>query len=51
MSTLINLIISLLMGAAFGNQLQEPSTVQKDHEKQKIELITKLEQKQKILEC
>ena len=51
MSTLINLIISLMMGAAFGNQLEEPSTVNQDLQKRKIELKKELELKQKILEC
>lgn len=51
MSTLINLIISIFMGAAFGNQMEEPSTVHQDLKKQKTELILELEKKQKILEC
>lgn len=51
MSTLINLIISIFMGAAFGNQMEEPSTVQQDLKKDRIELKKELELKQKILEC
>lgn len=50
MSSLINLLLSFLMGLFFGHQQKEPQTAQNDM-KIPVEMIHKLECRQQILEC
>lgn len=51
MSTLINLIISFIMGVLLGTQLEAPKTVHHELKKQSIEIFHDLKARQKILEC
>lgn len=50
MGSLINLLLSFLMGLLFGHQQQEVKTAQNDL-KIPVETIHKLECRQQILEC
>ncbi|SDR89551.1 hypothetical protein [Gramella sp. MAR_2010_147] len=51
MSTLINLVISFIMGVLFGHQMEEPKTAHIELKKQSIEIFQQLESRQQILEC
>jgi len=51
MSTLINLIISFIMGVLLGSQLEAPKTAHHDLKEQSTEIFQDLEARQKILEC
>lgn len=51
MSTLVNLVISFIMGFFFGHQLEEPQTTHHDLNIDSIEIYQKLEQQQHILNC
>lgn len=50
MSSLINLLLSFLMGLLFGHQQEEVPTAQNDLHLP-VKVIHKLECKQQILEC
>lgn len=50
MSTLINLVISFIMGVLFGHQLENPKTAHIEFKKQYIEIFQHLEVRQKILD-
>lgn len=51
MSSLINLVISFIMGLLLGHQLEEPKTAHHDLQKNSIEVFQHLEAQQKILDC
>ena len=51
MGTLINLIMSLIMGAFFGHQTEEPQTAQIDRQDEPVEIYEKLMEQQQVLEC
>lgn len=51
MSTLINLIISFVLGILFGHQIEEPKTANNEVQKESIEIFETLECRQQVLEC
>ncbi|MGA8855209.1 MAG: hypothetical protein WB492_13625 [Christiangramia sp.] len=51
MSTLINLVISFIIGLLFGHQLEEPKTAHHEFQKDSIDIYKSLESRQKVLEC
>ncbi|MDR5589971.1 hypothetical protein [Christiangramia sp. SM2212] len=51
MGTLINLVISFIMGLLFGHQIDESKTAHHELQKHSIEVFHDLESRQKILEC
>ncbi len=50
MSSLINLVISFIMGLLFGQHLEEPKTAHHEYQKDAIELLKCLESRQFVLE-
>ncbi len=50
MSTLVNLVISFIMGLFFGHQMEEPRTASHEFQKCTLELVENLQQRQQILE-
>lgn len=51
MSSLINLVISFIMGLLFGHQLEEPKTAHHELQKDSIEIFQHLKAQQKVLDC
>lgn len=51
MGTLINLLISFIMGLFFGHQIEEPKTAHNDFQEDHIEIFQKLKTQQQVLEC
>ncbi len=51
MSTLINLVISLVLGILFPQEMQEPKTANHEIQKDTIEIFETLECRQQVLEC
>lgn len=51
MGTLINLLISFIMGLLFGHQIEEPKTAHTDFQKDQTEIFLKLQAQQQLLEC
>lgn len=51
MSTLVNLVVSFIMGLLFGHQIEEPRTAQYEFQTDSIEIYQKLEMRQQVLEC
>ncbi|WP_165499022.1 hypothetical protein [Gramella sp. KN1008] len=51
MGTLINLLISFIMGLLFGHQMEEPKTAHNDLPKDQTEIFQKLKAQQQLLEC
>lgn len=51
MGTLINLVISFIMGFLFGHQMEETKTAHYELKKHSTEIFCDLETRQKFLEC
>lgn len=50
MSSLINLVLSFIVGLLFGHQLEEPKTAHQEYQKDTIEVFKSLEARQQVLE-
>ncbi|WP_157493003.1 hypothetical protein [Christiangramia flava] len=51
MSSLINLLLSLIMGIFFGHESENSSTAQNEDWKPRTEILLHLEEQQQLLEC